>query len=63
METEPFRKLNEERELNGEKTFANPRNSTAGTIKLLDSKIVAKRPLQSFVYYLFAENEELAVSF
>ena len=60
METEAFRKMNEERELNGEKTFANPRNSSAGTIKLLDPQAVAKRPLQIFVYYLFAENETLS---
>jgi DNA ligase (NAD+) len=60
METEAFRKMNEERELNGEKTFANPRNSSAGTIKLLDPQAVAKRPLQIFVYYLFVENETLS---
>jgi DNA ligase (NAD+) len=59
METEDFIKMNEERELNGEKTFANPRNSTAGTIKLLDPKQVAKRPLRNFVYYLFTENGTL----
>ena len=60
METESFKKLNEERELNGEKTFANPRNSTAGTIKLLDASVVAKRPLRIFVYYLFSDGEELS---
>lgn len=59
MELEAFRKLNEERELNGEKTFANPRNSSAGTLKLQDPQLVAKRPLQIFVYYLFSENDEL----
>lgn len=59
MELEAFRKLNEERELNGEKIFANPRNSSAGTLKLQDPKIVAKRPLQIFVYYLFSEIGEL----
>ncbi|MEW6196207.1 MAG: NAD-dependent DNA ligase LigA [Bacteroidota bacterium] len=60
METEAFNKMNAERELEGEKTFANPRNSTAGTIKLLDPKIVAKRPLQIFTYYLFSETKELS---
>lgn len=59
MELEAFKKLNEERELSGEKTFANPRNSSAGTLKLLDPQLVAKRPLQIFVYYLNSENEEL----
>lgn len=59
MELEAFKKLNIERELNGEKIFANPRNSSAGTLKLQDPKLVAKRPLQIFVYYLFSEKEEL----
>ncbi len=59
MELEAFKKLNEERELSGEKTFANPRNSSAGTLKLQDPQLVAKRPLQIFVYYLNSENEEL----
>ncbi|MFA3782510.1 NAD-dependent DNA ligase LigA [Melioribacteraceae bacterium 4301-Me] len=55
MEIEAFNKLNQERELLGERTFANPRNSTAGTIKLQDPKIVAKRPLKIFLYYLFSD--------
>lgn len=59
METDAFNKWNEERELNGEKTFANPRNSTAGTIKLQDPKLVAQRPLQIFIYYLFLDNSEM----
>ncbi|MBA4405870.1 DNA ligase [bacterium] len=60
MELEPFRKLNEERELNSEKIFANPRNSAAGTLKLQDPQLVARRPLQIFIYYLFSENDELS---
>lgn len=60
MEIEAFKKLNREREVKEEKLFANPRNSAAGTIKLLDPKMVAKRPLQIFVYYLYSENEELS---
>lgn len=59
MEIEAFRKWNEERELSGEKTFANPRNTSAGTIKLQDPKLVAKRPLQIFTYYLFSYKSEL----
>jgi DNA ligase (NAD+) len=47
-----FARLNEEREANGDKLFANPRNSTAGTLKLQDSSVVAKRNLKSFVYSL-----------
>jgi DNA ligase (NAD+) len=52
MERDDFRKMNEERELVGEKTFVNPRNSAAGTLKLQDPKIVAQRPLKFVAYYL-----------
>ncbi|HPI39039.1 MAG TPA: NAD-dependent DNA ligase LigA [Ignavibacteriaceae bacterium] len=58
MEVESFKKLNQERELTGEKLFANPRNASAGTIKLQDPKVVAQRPLSIFVYYLLSENPE-----
>jgi DNA ligase (NAD+) len=54
-----FEKLNEERERLGEKIFANPRNATAGTLKLQDPKLVAQRPLRFFAYYLVAEGVEL----
>jgi DNA ligase (NAD+) len=47
-----FAKLNQEREEAGEALFANPRNSTAGTLKSLDPKIVAKRPLDIVFYGL-----------
>lgn len=47
-----FAKLNEEREEAGEPRFANPRNSTAGTLKQLDPRIVAKRPLDIVFYGL-----------
>lgn len=60
MEVEAFRKLNEEREAEGEKTFANPRNSSAGTIKMQDPKIVAKRPLDIFVYFLLGEKTQFS---
>jgi DNA ligase (NAD+) len=60
MEVKEFRELNERRLEAGEKTFANPRNFTAGTIKTQDPKIVAQRPLQIFVYYLLADNENLS---
>lgn len=45
-------KLNEERIANNELPFANPRNAAAGTLKLQDPKIVAKRGLRSFLYYM-----------
>ena len=50
-----FNKLNEERLKNGLVPFANPRNSAAGTLKLLDPKIVASRSLDCMVYFLLAE--------
>lgn len=59
MEVENFRQMNREREERGEKTFANPRNSTAGSLKMLDPKTVAERPLDIFVYYLYADGIQL----
>ena len=55
MKREDFRKMNEDRDLAGEKTFINPRNSAAGTLKLQDPKIVAGRPLNFVAYYLRTE--------
>lgn len=52
MYKEDFRRLNELREERGEKLFANPRNSTAGTLKLQDSSIVAQRRLHAYMYSL-----------
>ena len=45
MPNAAFAKLNEQRIENGEPAFVNPRNATAGTLKQLDSKLVATRPL------------------
>ena len=49
-----FARLNEERKAAGEEVFANPRNSTAGSLKLLDPKLCAKRRLRLFAYSLGA---------
>jgi DNA ligase (NAD+) len=49
---EGFRKLNEDRSSEGQPLFANPRNAAAGSIRQLDSRITAKRPLDIFVYGL-----------
>lgn len=47
-----FRKLNTERRAAGEELFANPRNAAAGSLKQLDPRIVAKRPLDVVLYGL-----------
>ncbi|MFY0644805.1 MAG: NAD-dependent DNA ligase LigA [Bacteroidia bacterium] len=52
MHKQAFARLNEQREANGEALFANPRNTAAGTIKMQDSSVVAKRPLDCFLYQL-----------
>ena len=46
MPVATFQKLNEERRRQGEQEYQNPRNTTAGTLKLLDSKQVARRGLR-----------------
>ncbi len=50
-----FDELNRERESQEEALFANPRNAASGTLKLLNSKEVAKRKLDAFFYYLLGE--------
>jgi DNA ligase (NAD+) len=52
-----FQKLNAAREEAGEALFANPRNAAAGTLKLLDPKQVAKRPLKFFGYTLYLRQD------
>ncbi len=52
-----FNEINRQREENGEKLFANPRNSASGTLKLQDPRIVSERKLDLFVYYLLSEKE------
>lgn len=59
MEVDAFKKFNKDREEKGEKTFANPRNSTAGTLKLQNPKLVAQRPLDLFIYFLVSENNQI----
>ena len=52
-----FAALNSQREAEGLETYANPRNTTAGTLKQLDPKIVARRRLRIFVYQMAAARE------
>ncbi|MBR3720150.1 MAG: NAD-dependent DNA ligase LigA [Clostridia bacterium] len=48
--SEEFEKMNEEREIMGESLFANARNAAAGSLRQLDSKIAASRPLNIFIF-------------
>ena len=54
-----FAKNNAELEMQGEKTFANPRNSASGTLRMLDSQVVASRRLDMFPYDVFRGNQKM----
>ena len=55
-----FEALNETRREKGEKLFANPRNTAAGTLKLQDSGVVARRGLACFLYGVMMEDPDAA---
>jgi len=57
-----FEQINREREQAGEALFANPRNATAGTLRQLDSRIVAKRRLDFFAYTLHVVDKESGIA-
>jgi DNA ligase (NAD+) len=54
-----FAKINAELEMQGEKTFANPRNCASGTLRMLDSQIVASRRLDMFPYDAFTGTSKM----
>ncbi|HEC42745.1 MAG TPA: NAD-dependent DNA ligase LigA [Bacteroides sp.] len=56
MSHEGFRQLNETRKEAGDDIFANPRNATSGTLKMQKSSLVAKRPLNCFLYHMLGED-------
>lgn len=58
-----FLKINEEQEIKGEKIFANPRNTAAGTMKLKDSRVVALRKLNFYPYFLHTSDIKLTSQF
>jgi DNA ligase (NAD+) len=55
-----FNRLNEKQEVEGNKIFANPRNAAAGSLRQLDAKISAKRPLRFFAYSWGQVSESIA---
>lgn len=55
-----FEKINADKVFAGKKTYANPRNLASGTLKLLDPKQVAKRPLRIVLYYLDTDDVVLS---
>ena len=51
-----FKRLNIEREKHNLEPFSNPRNTASGSLKMLDSSDVAKRPLDCYLYHIIGEN-------
>lgn len=51
-----FDSLNAKREKAGEPTFANPRNAASGTLKSINSSVVAERQLDAYLYYVLGES-------
>lgn len=62
MRREDFDRINLERQRAGQEVYANPRNLTAGTLKQLDWRIVAQRPLNIYLYSVGAADEALPES-
>ncbi len=54
---EDFERINEEREFNGEKLFANPRNAAAGSLRQLDPEVTARRNLAIFIFNIQASDD------
>jgi len=57
IEREAFARLNDHREEKGLNTFANPRNSTAGSLKMQDPREVSRRPLRFFCFDLLLDGQ------
>jgi len=57
-----FAKVNEERLAQGQPLFANPRNAAAGSVRQLDPRITARRPLDVFLYHLVVHDGEAPAS-
>jgi len=59
MEKEAFVRLNQYRDEQGLQPFANPRNSTAGSLKMQDPREVARRPIRFFAFDLLLEDSDI----
>lgn len=62
MEREAFARMNQRREEEGLAVFANPRNSTAGSLKMQDPKAVAQRPIRFFAFDLLFDKEDISIT-
>jgi len=62
MEREAFVRLNEHREEQGLNSFANPRNSTAGSLKMQDPREVARRPIRFFSFDLLTDETDKEIT-
>lgn len=60
IDKKQFEKINKKREEQGESPFVNPRNAAAGSLRQLDSKVVAKRKLDIFVFDILSKNNEVS---
>ncbi len=62
IEKQDFENLNSKQAEQGKNKFANPRNSTAGSLRQLDTNITASRPLKYFVYAIGHSSEQFATT-
>jgi len=63
MNNDDFLRVNEERKARGERPFANPRNLTAGSLKLQDPKEVVRRPIRFVAYYLRSRQPDVQIQY
>lgn len=62
MERDAFARMNQRRDEEGLPVFANPRNSTAGSLKMQDPRAVAQRPIRFFAFDLLFDEEDSTIT-